>query len=49
MGGGFPCAEHVKCTSVSRSADITVWTVGANLGDILVVGSIKIPYILWQI
>lgn len=38
-GGGFPCAEQVKWISVSRSAEITVWTEGASLGAILLVGS----------
>lgn len=41
VGGGFPCAEHVKCMSLSLSAKTTVWTVGANLGGMLPVGSGK--------
>lgn len=41
VGGGLPCAEHVKCISVSRSEETTVWTVGARRGDMLRVGSVK--------
>lgn len=45
LGGGWPCAEHVRCTSVSLSAEIWDCTEGANLGGVFLVGSVKDEYI----
>lgn len=43
-GGGFPCAEHVRCTSESRSAEMAICERCISFGGIVLLGSVR-----WQI